>query len=192
MKSKIFLSLLLLVSFSGFSQHHQGVGIRLGEPIAVTYKRYLPANKALEFMLGTAPTRFAKSYYSNSFEERYDDYDYVSHSLRNIIYIQGRYQFHYQIPTDGIEGKLDWYWGIGAAFKSASASYRYVDESLITQEVFELRRTDIDLGPEGMLGLEFTMQNAPFTVLAEMSTFLELADRTTVRVLAGIGIRANF
>ncbi len=84
--------LSLFVSFE-ISAQHQGIGLRLGEPLGITYKRYLPGNRAVEFVLGTAPKDWSSSYYSNSFEDRYDDYDEVSHDVNSVLYLQGKYLF---------------------------------------------------------------------------------------------------
>ena len=38
----------------GYGQR-QGIGLRLGEPTGITYKKYLPGNRAIEFGLGSSP-----------------------------------------------------------------------------------------------------------------------------------------
>ena len=181
--------LLLSLSFSLAVAQRNGIGIRLGEPSAITYKRYLADNKALEFLIGTAPNSLGDTYYRTSLIKKYDDYTYVDHEVSEVFYLQGRYQFNHQIPTEGLAGKLDWYWGIGAAFKTAKLEYVFKDEF---QDLDILSRSDLDVGPEIMGGFEFTLQNTPLAVFAEMSTFIELADRTTIRVLGGFGARYNF
>jgi hypothetical protein len=188
------ITLFCIFTFSSLLaiSQHNGIGIRLGEPMAVTFKRYLPENKALEFMLGTAPNSFADTYYKKSFKRKYDDLSYVDHRVSGVLYVQGRYQFHYQIPTEGLEGKLDWYWGLGATFKTAKVEYVYKDLAISSKEIYYFHKTDIDLGPEVMAGLEFTLQNIPLAVFGEMSTFFELTNRPAMRVLGGIGARFNF
>ena len=118
MKRSLFLFLFILGSVVAFGQHNS-IGIRVGEPFALTYKRYLPNNKALEFMVGTAPNFFSNTYYKKSFRLKYDDLSYEDHQTSNVFYTAGRYLFHFQVPTEGIEGKLDWYVGFGAIFKTA-------------------------------------------------------------------------
>jgi hypothetical protein len=196
MRSDILKSTLALLFFfaaNGVAEaQHQGIGLRLGEPFGITYKRYLPGNAAVEFGIGTAPKDWSKNYYSNSFENRYEDDDEVSHKVRNVLYLQGRYLFHNPINADGIEGKFNWYWGPGVVLKSARVEYRYRQEIPTTNQVLERKRTDTDFGPEIIGGVEYTFEDAPVSIFAEMSLFLELTDRTTFRLLGGVGARFNF
>lgn len=181
----------IFVSFESAAQH-QAIGLRLGEPLGITYKRYLPANRAVEFVLGTAPKDWSRNYYSNSFEQRYDDYDHVSHDVNSVLYLQGKYLFHNSISAEGVEGKFTWYWGPGLLLKSARVEYRYRDENRIDNRVYQKDRTDIDFGPEIVGGIEYTFEDAPISVFGELEFLLELTDRTTVRLLGGVGARFNF
>jgi hypothetical protein len=190
MKKTFCICLLALVTMSVHAQK-QGIGLRLGEPMGFTYKMYLPNNKALEFGLGSSPRGWNSTYYTNSFEDRYDDYDHISHRVRNTVYLQARYLIHNNLNTQGIEGKLDWYWGIGAVLKTARVEYRYRDE-VPPQNVYKDSRTDIDFGPEVIGGLEYTFEDIPLTGFGELSLLVEVADRRTIRLLGGLGIRYNF
>jgi hypothetical protein len=181
----------MLLSANLFAQHH-GLGFKIGEPMALTYKNYLPNNKALEFVLGTSPKTWDKIYYGNSFENKFKDYDHYRLRVSNIIYTQVRYVIHHHINTEGIDGKLDWYWGVGVAYKKAKTKYDYTITGNSPKEIYVLERTDVDFGPEVIGGLEYTMQNAPISIFTEFSTMLELADRFTARVVGGLGARVNF
>jgi hypothetical protein len=185
------LAVLICGSAEVFAQH-QGIGLRLGEPFGITYKRYLPQNRALEFLVGSAPKQWGEDYYRNSFEDRYEDDDEVSHDVKSVVYLQGRYLFHNPIAAD-IEGKFTWYWGVGALIKSARVEYRYREEIRTTNQViYERDRTDIDFGPEVIGGVEYTFEDAPISVFGEFDLLLELTDRTTFRLLGGVGARFNF
>jgi hypothetical protein len=188
---RFFFWCLFALPFTVNAQHNS-IGIRIGEPFALTYKRYLPENKALEFMIGTAPNFFSNTYYKKSFRLKYDDLSYVDHQTSDVFYTAGRYVFHFQVPTEGIEGKLDWYVGFGAIFKTAHVEYEYKDFDISGRETFVFSKTDFDFGPEGVAGLEFTMQNAPIVILAEMSCFFEVSNRAAFRVLPGLGLRYTF
>ncbi len=53
MKNLIFLILFLGLSYSGYSQNYNSaVGLRLGYPTSVTYKKFISENHALEFYGG--------------------------------------------------------------------------------------------------------------------------------------------
>lgn len=187
-----YFFIIMLIGTGSVYAQRQGIGIRIGVPFGLTYKKYLPDNKALEFGFGTAPRGWEFAYYRNSFEFHYPDYEHISHRVTGTIYLQGRYLIHNPISTEGIKGKVDWYWGVGLLFKAARVDYRYRNEAPPFDEVFRDERTDVDFGPEGIAGAEYTFQNAPLSAFAEMSLMLELADRLTLRVPIGFGLRYNF
>ena len=191
MKKVILLLSLSLFYFSALAQT-QGIGIRLGEPMGVTYKKYFGRSKAIEFGLGSAGPGWNYSYYRNSFESRnqYDDYRYRSHSVQSIVYLQGRYLLHYDIYIQGLEGKWDWCWGVGGMLKLAKVRYRFADDAPPFNETDTY--TDVDFGPEGIIGMEYTFKDVPLTVFGEVSLLLEIVDRVTLRPFGGAGVRYNF
>ena len=184
--------LFLATTAIAFGQN-QGIGLRVGNPLGLTYKRYLPNDRAFEFIFGTAPSGWNKNYYKNSFKDL-DDYEsnsYLSHDVESTVYFQARYLFDYNIPVEGMVGKLDWYWGAGALLKFAKVNYRYQfgDAPANINDT----RTDIDFGPEGIAGMEYTFDDIPLTIFGEVSVLLEFADRPlTFRAFAAAGARFNF
>lgn len=183
--------LLSLLFFSAYSQD-RGIGIRLGNPMGISYKKYLPRHKAVELGIGTGYSSWYPHYYENSFNDfdRYEGYDYISHDVRSSIYLQGRYLLHNDIHIEGMMGKLEWYWGIGGLMKFAQIDYRYRD---VGDVVVRGRRTDIDIGPEGILGMEYTFEQVPLTIFGEFSLMIEIVDRpAALRGFSGVGVRYNF
>ena len=190
----VFTIFFLTLGAGAVFAQEQGIGLRIGDPIGITYKRYLAKERAIEFGIGTATSGWNTNYYENSFEDydRYNNYDYRSHEVKGTLYLQGRYEFQYNIPIEGMEGKLDWYWGIGAMLKVATVDFTYQNE-VSPYDIVKDKRTDIDLGPEGIAGMEYTFQDIPLTVFGEVSLMLEFADRPlTFRTFAGVGARFNF
>jgi len=186
--------ILFLVTTVGAFAQKQGIGLRIGNPLGLTYKRYLPNNRAFEFGFGTAPGGWNKNYYKNSFEDfdDYDSYSYNSHNVESTVFLQARYLFDYNIPVEGMVGRLDWYWGAGAMLKFAKVNYGYSGPGDATA-YFRDTRTDIDFGPEGIAGMEYTFDNIPLTIFGEVSVLLEFADRPlTFRAFAAAGARFNF
>lgn len=186
----------LAVMGMSFSQT-QSIGLRLGEPTAVVYKNYLnyrgTKGTAFEFGLGTASSSWSNGYYRNSFDDRsaYNGYRYTSHRVSGVVYFQGRYLLNYQIPIQGVEGRFDWYWGLGALLKLANVKYYYQNDLPPFQPLTD-SRTDIDFGPEGIFGAEYKFERVPITLFAEFSLMLELADRIGARGFVGTGARYMF
>jgi len=188
----VLVILFLATTVFAFGQK-QGIGLRVGNPLGLTYKRYLPNDRAFEFIFGTAPGGWNKNYYKNSFKDL-DDYEsnsYLSHDVESTVYFQARYLFDYNIPVEGMVGKLDWYWGAGALLKFAKVNYRYQFGDA-PANLYDTR-TDIDFGPEGIAGMEYTFDDIPLTIFGEVSVLLEFADRPlTFRAFAAAGARFNF
>jgi hypothetical protein len=86
-------------------------------------------------------------------------------------------------------GKLQWYWGIGGLIKMARVDYRVKKIDVVTTR----SQTDIDIGPEGILGMEYTFEDVPLTIFGEFSLFVEIVDRpAALRGMSGVGVRYNF
>ncbi|HEX5171599.1 MAG TPA: hypothetical protein VFW11_20615 [Cyclobacteriaceae bacterium] len=192
--SKIVLTIVAIgLSSVAFAQR-QAFGLRLGDPIAATYKRYIQSNKAVEFMLGTASPNWRRDYYRKSFYEydKYEGFTYQSHKLNNPLYLQGRYLFQNHIPVEDMEGRLEWYCGAGAMLKLAKIEYRYKNGPPDNSTNTDVKNT-IDFGPEGIVGIEYTFEDVPLNVFGELSVLVELADRPfALQVFGGVGARFIF
>ena len=199
--TKVSILLLLLVAFitSVQAQHNDtpnSIGLRLGDPTGVSYKRYLRTNHAFEFVLGAGAHGWYKQYYKDSFDHfsRYDGDRYLNHRVKSTFTALGRYLFQYNIPMEGpaAEGSLDWYWGIGGLLRSASVRYHY-QEGNSPFIVKDDTRTDITLGTEGIIGMEYTFEDIPLTLFGEFSLFAEFVDRPgAIKFSGGTGARFNF
>lgn len=174
--------------------YKNGIGIRLGEPLGITYTRYLPKDKALEFIVGTANKGWGRSYYSKYFEtlDEYDDYIYRSHEVKSTFFVEGRYLFQYQIPVEDMKGSIKWYWGIGALLKIAEVEYHYQQMESPNANLKDTR-TDIDFGPEVIGGVEYTFQGAPVSIFGETSLIFEIVDQPLkLRLFGAVGVRYLF
>lgn len=195
-KKYILIIILVAASFVAKAQT-QGLGLRIGDPIGVTYKKFIARDRAVEFLLGTVPRSWHSNYYKNSFDaySKYDDFVYRSHTVENTVYLQARYLIHNDIQGYDIEGKLQWYWGFGAMLKFGKVKYTYYDaaapapENNIRSDV----NHNIDFGPDGIIGIEYTFEDIPLSAFAETSLMLELADRpVTPQLYGALGVRMNF
>lgn len=189
-----FIAFVLLACCTISHAQKHAIGLRLGDPMAVTYKNYLSKTQSVEFILGSAPTNWHWGYYQNSFEHysQFDNERYISHEVLSTLYLQGRYLLNYDIQIDGMIGKLDWYWGLGALLKVANVRYTFQDFSG-NLPVESETKYDIDLGPEGIIGLEYKFEDVPISVFGETSLVIELLDRPgAIRVFGAAGVRYNF
>ena len=195
---KTLLVALVLIALTSEAQrkypNQQGIGLRLGAPSGLTYKKYVSKWNALEFVVGTMPREWNRSYYQNQFNSwsKYDNFIYLSHDVESVVYFQGRYLMHFNVPIENMLGRLNWYWGFGGLVKIAKVNYTYADpEAIPTTQFADV--TDLDIGPEGVIGAEYTFEDVPVALFAETSLIIEIADRPgAARMFAGIGVRYNF
>jgi hypothetical protein len=184
---------VLTLSTAAYAQRpKQGIGVRLGDPVGLTYKKYLPRQKAIEFNLGAEPRRWRYDYYRDSFHDhnRYENYHYLSHQVRTNLCLQGRYLMHYDLWIEGMEGKWQWYWGPGGVLKFATINYRY---QYAPGDIRNDQRADVAFGPEGIIGSEYTFEDVPITIFGELSLMIELVDNpAAIQLLGGAGVRVNF
>lgn len=174
---------------------HESIGIRLGAPTGVSYKKYISnSTTALEIGLGGRPRGAQQQYYRNSFDKdnSFEDDTYVDHSVDNSVFVQMRVLKQYPLHIEDVEGDFEWYWGIGALMKVAKVDYRYTEPG--TPGIQQSNNvTDFDLGPEVPLGIEYTFEDVPLTLFGEASLFLEIIDRPGVLAMyGGVGLRYNF
>lgn len=193
MKKIVFLAFLVIPIF-GFAQE-DGVGLRLGEPLSITYKKFLDDQFALEAMIGRGGPNSA-NYYRRAFENRPTTPNafYASHAASSGFTLNLRGMLHEDI-TDELnisEGYLLGYAGAGVQFRSIGVSYAYTDPS-ISPAVFRDDRRNIDFGAEAFGGAEYYFNDLPISIFAEIGLFMEVLDRFGhLRLQGGIGVRYLF
>jgi hypothetical protein len=188
-----FFALSFGAYFSAAQNSTNSIGLRLGQPLGMSYKKKFNNNKAFEIILGTGLSNWSKRYYEFSFYREYDrdDYTFRGHEVKNTFFIQGRYIFQNQIQTEGIKGNLEWFWGFGAMLKTAQVQYSFLEKK--PPENHLLDKNDIDLGPEALIGMEYTFNNTPLTLYADISILIEIVNRPAyLRGFSAIGLRYNF
>lgn len=192
-----FRTIVCLIGLVYFSQttyaqrYDQGVGIRIGDPFGITYKQYGSNNAALEFTLGTTSRNRHGAYYKDKFKSisDFDRFNYSDHTVDYTLAVQGRYLLHYSFPAN-VEGRLDWYWGVGAQLRLSNLEYAYFDES---ESLNFDERTNFDLGPEGIIGMEYELEDFPIVGFGEFSLLGELVDQPLkFRLFAAMGVRYAF
>lgn len=192
------LFVLLLIAFVGsnaFCQNapYQSVSLRLGVPLGLTYKIYTGKKESFEFGIGSAAPLWGNHYYINSFNQfsKYENFKYIDHKVKSSLFLQGRYVKDFSIPTSGMEGQLGWYCGAGAVLKIARVDYVYTNTEAIPPTQRD-SRTDLDFGPEAIIGAEYWLADTPFSFYGEGSLMLELFDRVTGRAFGALGVRYHF
>lgn len=168
-----------------------GVGLRLGDPAGITVKKYNGGN-AWEFNLGKSSRwgyNYGNSFYRYSKYDDKDNYRYAGYYVGFSTALQVHYLW--QKPINGAQG-LSFYYGGGAQIRFTPVTYRYY-YSEDWWSIREDRVTNIDLGLDGTLGLEYTFSNAPVSMFLDATLFMEVVDAPFLfSGQGGIGVRYNF
>ena len=201
---KLLLIALSVMALNTIAQD-KGVGLRFGDLNGVTFKMY-DDKTDLEFGFGNAQYIYDNFDYNNYFindwyvnnPQPYTDIEYLNYSRSQPIAFHVRYLFHKDLNKIGEENvkNLVWYYGLGAQFRSRSIIYNYrykvsADNNWYYNSTGKLR--DIDLGAEGIVGLEYTFQEAPISIFADINLFLEIVDDPfSSWFQGGLGARYKF
>ncbi|MDH5604589.1 MAG: hypothetical protein OEY51_11645 [Cyclobacteriaceae bacterium] len=179
--NKLFSILLVLVATLSYGQKNMGIGLKGGSLNGITFKKYSNVSD-IEINLGTTYTPYAinyKQYFNTVWIEKnsyiLSDYDYRGHVIYQPVALQVRLLFHKNLNKIGDENitGLQWYYGIGGQLGSRTIDfiYRYKGgPDLIA------RHRDIDLGADGIIGLEYTFDQVPIALFLDVNLFMELAD----------------
>lgn len=194
MKFRI-LTVILFFPLIGFAQE-RGIGIRLGEPISVTYKDFIEDYLSIEAMIGSAGVN-SGSYYQKDFESNPPAANafYIGQNTQKGISLNLRAALHEDFTDEfGIEiGYLLGYAGAGVQFRTVNVTYFYDVNQIGTGPNLTEERSNIDFGPEVFAGGEYYFDDLPISVFAEVGFFLELLDRVGhIKGQGGIGVRYLF
>lgn len=130
-----FFCHLIVAGTAAQSDYKSAVGLRLGSPVAISFKHKLSDSDAIEFTLSTRGQR-----------QRFSSYRWLG--------ISGGYQVHngLNLNVSGLE-QLQWYFGGGAAAYFWSWDY----DSGFSQDQY----SSTSFGIVGYLGLEYTFDSIP-------------------------------
>lgn len=176
-----------------------GVGFRLGDPSGVSVKKYWVGH-AFEVSLGRTPIFSRAAYYNDRYDHWYTDQRFDHHAHEFIGYRASpalSLQMHYlmQKPIKNA-ANLDWYYGFGGQLRSQRYYYdhRYKPGNGSEWVVVQYERvTELDLGVDGVIGLEYTFKNAPVCLFTDATLFMEVIDNPFVfQGQFGLGARFLF
>jgi len=213
MKLKLLTVVLIIVTNAGFAQTKSksvssrsntssntltnwGIGIRLGDPMGLSFKKYLPKGRALEFNLGRS------AYWGYDYRDRfynrdkYKDYDYLDYDHSNAISLQAHYLFHKRFPN---VNQLQWYWGLGPQLRFKTYEYYYRFREYFGPDSDDYiwvhsrdKVTDLDFGADAVIGLEYRIPNSQLSLFGDVNILMEIFDDPfRFYGQGGVGIRFN-
>lgn len=176
-----------------------GVGFRFGDPSGISVKKYWSGH-AFEVSLGRTHLFGRDRYYHDHYDHWYRDQHFDHHAHEFIGYRANpalALQMHYLIQrtVENATG-LDWYYGFGGQLRSYRYWYSYRYKPAQGPEwvvVNEASVTEVDLGVDGVIGLEYNFAKAPVSIFTDATLYMELYDNPFVfRPQFALGARFRF
>lgn len=177
---------------------YQGIGIKLGDPFAVTYKFYASEKWAVGIDGGVAAWGLYNDLWVERFTQNPDNegLTYVSNEIDSHITVAAKVARYSNIR--GIKG-LSVYYGLGFQTQFVTVTYDVTFEEP-TQPGFppvsrigQVTESYQPYGPEIDLGLEYAYFDLPLTTFLEFDMFFNLEqEQPWKRFQGGIGIRYVF
>lgn len=173
---------------------YQGIGAKIGDPFALTYKLYLTERFAISIDGGQSAKRLYSKFHRERFQEYpifdFDTLRYNNHVVERDWVISGRMLVHN--PMDGILPGLDWYIGAGWQIRYLTIEYEYLlDLSPTRTDVGFDAVEETNAGPEVILGIEYAYFEIPVSAFFELNAFQSINGGWR-RIQGGVGLRFVF
>ncbi len=184
--------------FENSKYPYQGVGFKMGDPFAFTYKLYPRKNLALAADLGVPSSGLYSRQFREEFQTKSSELvpglqavQYQTHKVKSDLVAE--LKFLYQVDADKLSEGLQVYTGVGLEFRTTKIRYDFTYEELGSPEPESkvLQRTT--QGIEGVVGIEYAYFQLPISAFMEMEYFVDLAKYPGAQHFqGGIGLRYVF
>lgn len=178
---------------------YQGLGIKLGDPFALTYKYYPNKHWGIVVDFGKAASGLYSRYYSEIFSD-YTQPDtvgpgesvtYYSHKVKSDWV--GEVKLLYHIDVEKISPGLRMYAGVGWEVRSLAINYDYQVESGAENQINDIDRNRFTQGVEAVLGIEYSYFKLPISAFMELEYYVDvMKDPGWRKVQGGVGLRYVF
>lgn len=181
---------------------YHGVGFKLGDPFALTYKFYPNQRWGIAVDVGKASSGLYNRYYIQKFDEyaeasTADTVTYLSHRVKS-DYI-GEVKVLYHIDAKVLSPGLMMYVGAGWEWKSTKLQYSFTYDtspssgSTVRNEIDRIERSRFTQGPQVVLGIEYSYFQLPISAFMEVEYFQDVvADPGWRKFEGGVGLRYIF
>ena len=178
---------------------YQGIGIKLGDPLALSYKYYPNKN----FSFGADVGKVASGLYSKYYRKQFNGYvpdtltgestvKYLSHRALSDMYLEAK--FLYQWDASKISKGLQLYAGLGFQWRNTKLEYDYIyEDGLFTNQLGKFKKSRFTYGPTAIVGFEYSYFSLPLSAFIEIEWFTDaLLDPGYNRFQGGVGLRYVF
>lgn len=173
---------------------YQGIGIKIGDPFAVTYKLYVSSHLAVGIDAGLGAHGLYKERYGslfNNFPES-DTIEYFNHTVDKDTYVAARVSYYNQAPAF-LKG-IDYYVSFGWQFRYVNITYGYNEEIGLSETIFGTFSKQIDyMGPEFGIGVEYSYFDLPLSAFFELYGMYDIINKPEYfKIQGGVGLRYIF
>jgi hypothetical protein len=178
---------------------YQGIGLKLGDPFALTYKFYPSKHWAFAADGGKAASGLYNRYYRNAFNTYLPDslgenqtVKYLAHKALNDWFLEAK--FLYQWEAEKLAQGLQLYTGIGFQWRNTKLQYDYLYENgPFESKMGKFTENRFTFGPVAILGFEYSYFTLPISAFIEVEWFTDaLLDPGYNRFQGGVGLRYIF
>jgi hypothetical protein len=178
---------------------YQGIGVKMGDPFALTYKYYPNKHWGFAADAGKAASGLYNKYYRSVFNGYLPDslageetIKYLAHTATRDLFLEAK--FLYQWDAEKISKGLQFYLGAGWQWRSTTLSYDYLYEDGPFENRFgKFSENRFTYGPVVVAGLEYSYFSLPISAFIEVEWFTDvLLDPGYQRFQGGVGLRYVF
>lgn len=178
---------------------YQGIGLKLGDPFALTYKYYPNKNWSFAADAGKAASGLYNKYYRNAYSSYLPDtlsqeesISYLTHKPISDWFFEAK--FLYQWDAEKISEGLQFYAGLGWQWRSTTLEYDYLYEDGFVESRFgKFTERRFTYGPVLLTGFEYSYFSLPLSAFIEIEWFTDtLLDPGYQRFQGGVGLRYVF
>jgi len=178
---------------------YQAIGLKLGDPVALSYKYYPNKNFSFGADLGKVASGLYSKYYRKAFASYLPDtlhgeqsIKYLSHRAIADWYLEAK--FLYQWDATKISPGLQFYAGLGWQWRSTKLEYDYIyEDGLFENELGKFKKSRFTYGPSAIVGFEYSYFSLPMSAFIEIEWFTDaLLDPGYNRFQGGVGLRYVF
>jgi len=178
---------------------YQGIGLKLGDPFALTYKFYPSKHWAFAADGGKAASGLYNRYYRNAFGTYLPDslgkdqsIKYLAHKAISDWFIEAK--FLYQWDAEKLAQGLQLYTGVGFQWRSTKLQYDYLyEKGPFESKMGKFPENRFTFGPVAIVGFEYSYFTLPISAFIEIEWFTDaLLDPGYNRFQGGVGLRYIF
>lgn len=194
-------ALIMCPIFEESKYPYQGIGFKLGDPFAFTYKFYPSKHWAFALDAGKAASGLYNKYYRDIFNGYIPDtlgnsndkkITYLTHKATADWFLEAK--FLYQWDAEKISKGLQLYVGAGWQWRNTSLQYDYLYESgRFDSRTGRFSQNRFTFGPVVLVGFEYSYFTLPVSAFIEVELFTDTyIDPGFQKLQGGVGLRYIF